>query len=508
MVLATAGAGGALAAESPAPPDSDHPDVVFILADDIGWNDLSCYGGGIPTPNLDRLAREGMRFTDAHAPAAVCAPSRFGVMTGSNPNRTGRPSGAWYVSSPCIFDEGGERTAAGRHLTVGEILQRAGWRTAFFGKMHFGGTVHDTAGNVIRRVHAIGGMDFGRGIEESLNEHGFDLVLGLPSGIQHEPFAWFLNGKFHPIDPRDPPDNRSVRVLEEPRAGVGDRNWDTARVGVDLANAATAFIRESAARRFLLYYSSQAMHRPYVPAERFGDGEDAPRVAGTTGGPDSDLIVELDLQVGRILDELDRAGLAARTIVFFTSDNGAAAPRGPHRDPRRGGNGPFRGSKASLYEGGHRVPFLVRWGDGTPEGSRIAPGTVSDELVLTQDWVATMYDLAGEEMEEDQAMDSATLLPLLLGRQPEGVPLHDFVITQGGDPRSGAIRRGSLVLFVDRLGEARRLYDLAVDPGEEHDLIDDPAYRDRRREMLAMFLRHDDPDAPSEPRTTPVWTPR
>ena len=228
---------------------ADLPNVVFILADDIGYGDIGVYGGRVATPHIDRLAREGMRFTDAHAPAALCAPSRFSLMTGSNPYRNGRPGGSWNINFSCAFHAGAEHQAAARHLTVAEVLGRRGYRSAFIGKMHFGGSAYDTSGSVIRGERDIYRMDLGRGIDHFPNQHGFDFALGLPSGIQHEPFAYFENGRFKPIDPNDPPDNRATKmwtngtysiggngaceIVEHPpeRPGIGDRNHDSSQVG-------------------------------------------------------------------------------------------------------------------------------------------------------------------------------------------------------------------------------------------------------------------------------------
>src|SRR5690606_35901020 len=136
------------------------PNVVFILADDVGYADLGIDGGKVPTPNIDKLAKEGMRFTDAHSPAALCAPSRFSLLTGSYPYRNGRPGGSWDVNNSSAFSFNGDRTKAGRHITVGEVLQNAGYKTAFFGKMHLGGDVYNEKGEVIREKDKLNTMDF------------------------------------------------------------------------------------------------------------------------------------------------------------------------------------------------------------------------------------------------------------------------------------------------------------------------------------------------------------
>jgi arylsulfatase A-like enzyme len=503
------------------------PNIVFILADDVGYGDIGVYGGRVPTPNIDRLARDGIRFTDAHSPAPLCAPSRFSFLTGSNPYRNGRPGGSWNIDFSCGFHAGAEHLPEGRHLTVAEVLGRAGYRSAFLGKMHLGGTVRDSAGTPIRAEREIGRMDFSRGIEHFPNEHGFDYALGIPSGLQHEPFAFFENGRYLPIDPKDPVDNRSTRrwvngryevsdngtseIVEHPpeRPGVGDRNYDSSQVGQVLADSAVAWIdrhveSKDAPAPFLLYFASQAIHVPHTPPRRFG--RDGPAVAGTTGGATSDMLVELDLQVGRILTKLDEAGIAGNTLVFFASDNGALWPDAvSYGDSLHDNNGPFRDYKASVYEGGHRVSFIVRWGDGTRAGSRITPGSVSDELVLGHDWIATVYDLAGQGVGDGQAMDSASLLSLLLDPEGERPPLHDFVIYQAGYAYDGAIRRDDWVLLVDRKNQATELYDLATDPGQQRNRIAEPSQAKRVAELRAEFLKYNDHDDETrEPRTTAV----
>ena len=506
------------------------PNVVFFLADDVGYGDVGVYGGVVPTPNIDRLARDGMRFTDAHSPSALCAPSRFSLLTGSNPYRNGRPGGSWDINVSSGFTTGTAHLAEGRHLTVGEILQRAGYRTAFLGKGHLGGDVYDMSGKVIREKNALNTMDLARGIRDSLNAHGFDYSLLLSSGIQHEPYAFFENGRYMPVDPESPPDNRSTVLRTDGRYEITDNgtceiveaakvparcdvNYDSSQVGRILTAKSVQFIddhlalnrREGRDRPFLLYFSSQAIHVPHTPPIDFdGDPEVLDRpVKGVTGGRTSDVLYELDLQLGALVAKLRDEGLLENTIIFFTSDNGALWPNVvEHGDPRHDNNGPFRDYKASVYEGGHRVPLIVRWGDGSAAGSKIAPGSVSDQLVVNHDWVATMYELTGQKMAEDQAMDSASLLPILTGSQKG--PLHEFVIYQAGFAYDGAIREGSMVLVVDRENEATELYDLATDIGQERDLIADPKHRDTVVRLRAKFLRYNDHDDETfdEPRTT------
>lgn len=509
------------------------PNVVFILADDVGFGDLGSYGGKVPTPNIDRLAEEGMRFTDAHSPAALCAPSRFSLLTGSYPYRNGRPGGSWDVNNSSGFSANGDRTDAGRHITVAEVMREAGYKTAFFGKMHLGGTVYNEDGEPIREKDKLNTMDFSRGFDDGLNEHGFDYWLGLPSGIQHEPYAFFENGKFKPIDPSNPADNSSTRLYRDGFYRIsdnglseiveaahvparGDVDYDSSQVGIQLTNATADFItshvennrRTGSDQPFMVYFSSQAIHVPHTPPFDF-DGDPSSideQVYGKTGAMTSDVLYELDLQVGKILETLEAQGVADNTLIFFTSDNGALWPRITHYgDPSHDNNGPLRDYKASIYEGGHRVPFIAKWGDGTPANSVIRPGSVSDQLIMGLDWVATMYEMTGVPMQKDQAMDSISLLPVLTGEQDEGDPLREFAIYQAGFAYDGAIREGDWVLVVDKDNRATELYNLKNDLAQEHNLIDDKRYRNKVRYLKEKFLTYNDHDDDTvEPRSTQV----
>lgn len=511
-------------------PSGNLPNVIMILADDIGYGDLGIYGGKIPTPNIDRLAQSGMRFTDAHSPAALCAPTRFSMLTGSYPYRSYSAGGAWNTSSPSIFGDPMGQTKAGRQITVAQIMQKSGYRTAFFGKSHLGGDIRDWKGGLIRKQKDISKMDFSKGVHNSINEYGFDYSYSLPSGIQHEPFAFFENGVFTPFDPDKPADNRSSRmwysgrytmgdngtseIVEHKKSpGIGDVDYDSSQVGIMLTDKAVDFIdhhldrnkADGRDRPFLLYYASQAIHVPHTPPKDFdGDsGEMNQQVTGMTGGATGDFIYELDLQVGKLLKKIDDAGLTENTIVFFTSDNGALWPRTcDYGDVNHDSNGPLRDYKASIYEGGHRVPFIVKW------PGRVKPGTVCDELIVAHDWVASMYELTGQEMAEDQAMDSASLLPLVTGSGKSDAPLHPFVIYQAGHAMDGAIRQGHWVLMVDRDNIATELYDLGRDLSQETNLINRPERKGLVKRLHAAFLKYNDHNKNTrDPRTTKAFRP-
>ncbi|TRX51286.1 sulfatase-like hydrolase/transferase [Fulvivirga sp. M361] len=504
------------------------PNVIVILADDIGYGDLGSYGGLIPTPNIDQLANEGMRFTDAHSPAALCAPSRFSMLTGSYPYRSHKAGGAWNTNTPSIFSDLNNHTKVGHHITVAEVMQQAGYRTAFFGKSHLGGDIRDKNGEIIRQQDNIHLMDFSKGVHNSINEYGFDYSYSLPSGIQHAPFAFFENGIYTPFDPTRPADNRSTKmwangryemgkngiseIVEHPKeTGIGDVDYNSSQTGIMLVNKAFNFIDNHLAknrieqqdRPFLLYFASQAIHVPHTPPKDF-DGDptelDDP-VEDMTGGSTSDVVYELDVQVGKLLKKLKEEGLSENTIVIFTSDNGALWPKVcDYGVEGHDNNGPLTGYKASIYEGGHRVPFIVKW-PGT-----VKPLSVSHEPILIHDWVATIYELTEQNMAEDQAMDCTSLMPLLTGRHKKDTPLHPFLLYQAGHSKDGAIREGSWVLTVDRNNKATELYNLDHDLQQEKNLIDDPVHQEMIKRLHEKFLEYNDHnDKTREPRTTRAY---
>ena len=496
----------------------ERPNVLYILADDIGWGDVGAYHEAqtgtapvVPTPNLDALARDGMMFTDAHTPAALCAPTRFSLLTGSNPVRNGRPWGTWGLSSSSAFSAGGS------HDTLGDVMQRADYRTSFFGKMHFGGNARDANGNV---THDIGSIDFSKPISDGLMAHGFDYSYGMHSGIQNPPYVFYENDIFAPIDPNKPADNSSIRewapgtypnpdgtesvILDNSNVRPGDVDWDSSRVGDLLSQKAVSFIDDHLQQNvasgedkpFFMYYASQGIHVPHTPVNQL----DGTPVRGTTFNSKTDMIKELDLQVGRIVQKLEAEGLADDTLIMFTSDNGGLpGSGGGELEAGHDSVGPLRGFKGGPYEGGQRVPFIAKWGDGTAEGSFIQPGTTSEQLVMAQDWAATLYDLTRQNMPANQAQDSTTLLPTLFGRQAENDPLRTFAVMQSRtaaeETRPHMLRmddgEGEWVLILNRSRVGVQLYNLTTDLGQQTDLINDPNQQARVSAMQSLFRQHD-----------------
>ena len=508
------------------------PNVVVILADDIGWSDVAVYrrmqglSDPVPTPNIDRLAANGMVFTDAHSPAAICAPTRFSMQTGSNPYRNGDAQGAWEFGETCAFRKnGGSRTAA-------EVAQASGYRTGFFGKMHFGG----------------GDFPLEQDMPVFPSKYGYDYSFCSHDGIQNAPYVFFENDRWKKIAAADPynpsvpgesADRSTLNVGDYPGAngtgripskGTADLNWDSSQVGITLANKATIFLRDALTNPshggapVMMFYSSQAIHGPHTPCIDFtpnadgtphseGDPDLTPCLGVTGGGTTADMIYELDLQVGAILDALedpDNDGdtsdsVLTNTLILFTSDNGGHISS-DYGITDYNPNGELRGQKGDIWEGGHRVPFIAMWGDGDPSGSEdtIVPGSVSDQLISAHDWAATMYALTRINMGPRDAMDAIDILPVLLGTQPTGTPLREFMIfqSQPDDAQPHGIRQGDYVLFLNGSRNPVHLYNLATDFGQLTNLIADPSEQARIAEMEALFKSF---DGANEPRSTPAY---
>lgn len=432
-------------------PLTTKPNIVILYADDLGFGDVGCYGAsGIPTPNLDRLAERGMRFTEGHATAATCTPARYSLLTGSYPWRN---PGAQILTgdAPLIIPPGSH--------TLPEMLRRVGYATGIVGKWHLG------LGD--------GQIDWNQAIDGTPLDVGFDRSYIMAATNDRVPCV-YLDGRT--VVGADPADPIAVSyAAENPFAGepTGRDNPEMLRVrhsnGHDMSIVngvgrigymkggraalwrdeemaevflaeATAFVTANRAKPFFLYY---ALHQPHVPRLP------SPRFAGATArGARGDVIVELDWCVGQLLDTLDRLGITDNTIVLFSSDNGpvlddgyadAAVERcGDHRPA-----GPLRGGKYSLYDGGNRVPFILRW------PGVVRPGT-SDALVCQVDLLASFAALLGIALPPDAALDSENVLAALLGQSAHG---REELVTEGIGART-AIREGRWVLIPPHPGAA------------------------------------------------------
>jgi len=490
VLLCAGGVAPATGAES-AGERSPTPNVVLVLADDLGHMDPGVYNPNTvsPTPNIDRLAEQGIRFTDANTPASVCTPTRYAVLTGRYAWRTRLSHGVLAIFDEPLIEPG--------RVTLPEMMRRRGYRTAAIGKWHLGMNVPTVDGRGFARVvdrHTPTNVDFTAPVQGGPLDHGFDTYFGAQLPRVH---AFVRDRHFVGI----------------PRITLGDRpleveGWKEAKRGPRQLDAALEFIDRCRAegRPFFLYFASQQPHPPFVPADTIAGVP----VAGTTGGgARADCIKELDLTVGELVRKVDELGLARDTIVLVTSDNGPGRLR--PEDARAADTGPLRGEKGGVFEAGHRVPLVVRWGDGTPSGSVIAPGRVSDEIVSVQDVMATVADVLGVSPGSDAAEDSESFLPLLRGEASARAVRDDLVI-QGVNGQF-AIREGrwKLVVPLDSVAVGAdpraplpltgELFDLASDPGERVDRAGDEPDRVRQLATRLNEIRRRGFSARRLPRT-------
>jgi len=389
------------------------PNIVFILADDMGYGDVQALNPNskIPTPHLNRLAKEGMTFTDAHSPSGVCTPTRYGVITGRYCWRSRLKRGVLGgYSAPLIEKD---------RSTVGSVLQKAGYHTAAIGKWHLGMTMlrREGAKPGKDRWDGDGNVDFTKPIADSPITRGFHEYFGVSASLDMAPYVWIENDRFV-----------KARLVQQPAVGFpgyvrqGPRAADLQfEEGLDvLAKRSADFLQRIAGqgKPFFLYLPLTGPHKPVTPHKRF---------VGKTGlGPYGDFVMNVDDAVGQVLKALDETKLADNTLVLFTSDNGSFMYRVEDEDDHvktpskqqyhsksHTANGPWRGTKTDIWEGGHHVPFFARW------PGKVEAGSQCTRVITHTDLFATAADLAGARIPKGAAADSYSYLPLLLGKEKQ-----------------------------------------------------------------------------------------
>lgn len=485
---------------------AEKPNIIVIIADDLGWGDVSCNGtSDVPTPNIDRLVAEGLRFTSGYCSASTCTPTRFSLLTGTYAFRV-KGTGIAAPNAPAIIQPGTE--------TIASILRRAGYATAAIGKWHLG----------LGREQP----DWNGELKPGPLEIGFDHCLLLPTTNDRVPQVYVEDHRVRNLDPADPLWVGNEKPSPDHPTGLTHRDtlkmdWNIghngtihngiSRIGFytggmkarfrdeDLADewirASNRWMESHRDRPFFLYFAAHDIHVPRMPHERF-QGK-------TRQGLRGDSILEFDWCVGELMKTLDRLTLAKNTLVVLCSDNGpvlddgykdgAVEKLGAHRPA-----GPFRGGKYSVYEGGTRTPFITRW------PGRIQPG-VSDEMVCTIDLPASVAALTGQTLANDACLDSLNVLGALLG-EPDAKG-RDHLLQQDNGGNKLGLRVGSWKLVRERAGNANakkaknrntvveHLFDLSSDPGEESSLaVRHPEELQRLRARLDQIIASD--------RTRPV----
>ncbi len=453
------------------------PNIVLIYADDVGYGDLGCYGAtSVKTPNLDRLAKQGLRFTDAHSSSATCTPSRYSMLTGEY---------AWRKKGTGVLPGDARLIIEPGRATLPAMLQKAGYKTGVVGKWHLG------LGN--------GNIDWNGEIKPGPLEIGFDSAFLLPATGDRVPCVYVEDHRVVGLDPADPirvdytkpiggeptgkknpellkmhPSHGHDMAIVNGVSRIGYMTGGTKALWVDedmadvLTSKAISFVEKHKAGPFFLFFATHDIHVPRVPNLRFK--------GATSMGPRGDAIAELDWCVGQVMDRLEKLGLAGNTIVMFSSDNGpvvddgykddAVAKLGAHKPA-----GPLRGGKYSNFEGGTRVPLIVRWPGRVPRG-------VSPAVVGQQDFLASFARMAGQTLPGDAGPDSVDVSDALLGKDKKGrahIVEHARALSyREGDWKMIELNKGPRVNPGPKTelgtGDAAQLYNVAKDRGETVDL--------------------------------------
>ena len=420
----------AASSSRPSPP----PNIVLILADDLGYGDVRCYNphSKIPTPNLDRLAKEGLRFTDAHAPDAVCTPSRYGLLTGRYCFRSSLKAGVLPPWGPPLIEQG--------RLTLPALLRQNGYATACFGKWHLGWDWPTKDGLPPSSKDGIGNVDFTKPIAAGPTTRGFDYYFGVD--LPNYPPYCFIEDD-HTIGLPSAAAPLSKGGFNRPGPMVP--GWNLTNILPELTLRAVRYLEQAtnSAKPFFLYFPLTAPHYPVVPTASVKGRSQA--------GDYGDFVAQVDDTVGDVLSTLARTGLAANTLVIFTSDNGPECVEvdpGAYERARLYGHWSMdglRGVKRDAWEGGHRVPFLARW------PGRVPAGRVSGEVICHVDLMATCAALVGANLPSDTGEDSYNILPALSGK-PVAAPIREATVLHGGNGKF-AIRQGDWVLIAAASGD-------------------------------------------------------
>jgi len=441
---------------------SESPNIVFILADDLGYGDLGCYNADsqIPTPHLDRLAKQGMRFTDAHSPSAVCSPTRYGVLTGRYAWRTELKSAVlWAFDRPLI---------GANEQTLPRMLADQGYHTACIGKWHLGWIWKTAGGKPLdlpfkigergphsERIRLAQRVDYSQPLGGGPLGAGFGSYFG-DDVINQPPYLWIENDRCL----TKPTLAELPGILRGSSNGPATADWSQAAVLPRMIDRAEDFLKTRGAKPdqpFFLYLPLTAPHLPIVPPDEFHER--------SKFGPYGDFVAYVDAIVGRITKALQRHDLSENTLVIFTSDNGSyAKPQHGHLP-----NGKLRGRKGMIYEGGHRIPLIVRWPGSTPAG------TVNDQLVGLQDWAATLTCIGGNPSAKfPDAVDLTATLRDPMHRVRDHLVHHSVA-------GEFAYRSGPWKL----IPASKELYHLSNDPAEtENQWTAEPAIVNRLQQKL------------------------
>ena len=462
------------------------PNIIYILTDDLGYGDISVFNlnGKIKTPNIDNLAKEGMMFTDAHTSSSVCTPTRYGILTGRYNWRSNLKNGVLTGKSKALIPN--SRT------TIASMLKKQGYQTAFIGKWHLG---WDWA--IINKEDNSGegwdakdfdNIDFNKPVKNGPKELGFDYSYGHNGSLDMAPYVYVENG-----NPTAIPTNNTENTGKYSwwRKGPTSPDFDHEDVTPYFFRKAINFVKEYANKKspFFLYLALPSPHTPILPTKEWQGKSEL--------NPYGDFVMMIDDYVGQLITQVDRSGISKNTIIVFTSDNGCS-PAVKIDELTAKNHHPsyiYRGHKADIFEGGHRVPFIVKWPNNVVANSK------SDQTICTTDFMATAAEISGYQLKDNEAEDSFNMLPLLngsfTGNSFRKVTVHHSI------NGSFAIRKGDFKLIMcpdsggwsfpnpekDKVFIAglpkMQLYNLKSDPGEQHNLIN--SYPEKVEELKQLL---------------------
>ncbi|CAA6678007.1 MULTISPECIES: arylsulfatase [unclassified Lentimonas] len=433
---------------------ASRPNVIYILADDLGYGDVQALNpeqGKIATPHMDQLAAEGMVFTDAHSSSSVCTPTRYGVLTGRYNWRTRLQSSVLFgFDQPLIAPD---------RLTVAGFMKEQGYNTAIIGKWHLGLGLKNPAGKPTKGMKAqINGVDWSARITGGPVDLGFDYWYGIAASLDMPPYIYIENDHFI---------GECTTMKAFHRKGPAHADFEAIETLPTIGDRAAQYVQQQTADKpFFLYVPLTSPHAPIIPTEEWqGKSE-----LGTYG----DFVMNTDAVVGQIMAAVDAAGLADNTMIIVTSDNGCSKVADIPALKAQGHfpNAHFRGSKSDIWDGGHRVPFIVSW----PAG--VKPGTRSDEIICLTDLMATCADLTGATLPETAGEDSVSFAPALKGEPivstRKGVVHHSvsgqFAYREG--KWKILLTKGSGGWTKEKMSDnaPAQLYDMEADPGEQNNL--------------------------------------
>ncbi|QMW06843.1 arylsulfatase [Spirosoma foliorum] len=442
------------------------PNIVYILADDLGYGDVSVYNptGQIPTPNIDKLAAQGMRFTDAHSPSSVCTPTRYALLTGRYPWRSRLPVGVLRGYSRTLIEAD--------RATVASFLKSKGYQTGVVGKWHLGLDWELKKGNEgllasadygIKNEMDTAVIDFSRKPAQGPNTIGFDYSYILPASLDMPPYCYLENQKLIELPTGYTDGNKLQTGYTGPfwRAGKMSPSFDFYDVLPTFISKATDFLKKQTRQKpFFLYLPLSAPHTPWVPSNNYKGKSKV--------GEYGDFVQQVDAAVGEVVKTLEQSGLADNTIVVFASDNGPYWRESFVKQFNHKAAGAFRGMKGDAFEGGHRIPFIVRW------PGKVKAGAVSNATTTLANLLATCKEILGDKTPNPE--DTYSILPVLLGKAQQ-VPNQPAVV-HSSSIGYFAIRKGDWKL-IEGLGsggftEPRDVKPVAGEPtGQLYNLATD-----------------------------------